>query len=92
MDGIAGDVAQQFGMILLYNESLDLLEVVKITNSAVKYENNWGPKNTNLFGAHESDIVEDSRSNSLILKAANGNIELMEAMLVLNNLNFNSQV
>ena len=49
----------------------------------------WGGKDhTNLIGAHESDEFENSRSDSLMLKAANGNIEMMEAMLVLNNIKF----
>ena len=41
-----------------------------------------------LIGAHEIDDYENARSNSMMLKAAKGNIEMMEAMLVLNNLNF----
>lgn len=92
IEGEIGDAALQFGMILLQNKTSGLLEVVKISNSHLKYQNNWGPKNTNLTGAHESDINEDSRSNSLMMKAVNGNIELIEAMLVLNNLNFGGQL
>jgi hypothetical protein len=75
----------------MYNESLDLMEVVKISNSNLKYQNTFG-KNKNLIGAHEDDINEDSRSDSLMLKAVNGNIELIEAMLVLDNLTFNKDI
>ena len=50
-------------MILLYNETADLMEVVKISNSNLKYQNTFG-KNKNLIGAHESDMGEDSRSDS----------------------------
>ena len=88
---IDDEAAQQFGMIILQNSD-DLIEVVKISNNNLKYENSWGPNNKNLIGAHESDITEDSRSDSLMLKAANGNIELIEAMLVLNNIGFSKNV
>lgn len=84
--------AQQFGLLLLYNKTLDILEPVKISMSNAKYMNSFGSNNQNLFGAHEVDINENSRSNTLILKAANGNVELMESMLILNNLNFNKTV
>ena len=91
MDGEHAEAAQQFGMILLYNETADLMEVVKISNSNLRYQNTFG-KNKNLIGAHESDMGEDSRSDSLMLKAVNGNIEMMEAMLVLNNITFSKPV
>jgi hypothetical protein len=89
LDNDVADAAMQFGMLLFYNEELDVIEVVKISNKDLKYLNNWGDSRTNLTGAHDVDISENSRSDSLMLKAANGNIELMEAMLVLNSINFN---
>lgn len=92
LDGDAADIAQQFGMILFHNRHSDLIEVVKISLSNLKYENNWGPNRSNLSGAHEVDITENSRSNSLMLKAVNGNIEMMEAMFVLNNIQFNKGI
>ena len=79
-------------MILFHNRHSDLIEVVKISLSNLKYENNWGPNRSNLSGAHEVDITENSRSNSLMLKAVNGNIEMMEAMFVLNNIQFNKGI
>lgn len=91
-DNPAAEAAQQFGMILFHNKELNVLEVVKISNRNLKYLNNWGNNRTNLTGAHEIDLKEDSKSGSLMLKAANGNIELMEAMLVLNNLNIEGQI
>ena len=39
-----------------------------------------------LTGAFESDIISQNKPNSLMMESVNGNIELMEAMLVLNNL------
>lgn len=92
MPGEASEAAQQFGMIILHNKESGLIEVVKISNTNLKYQNNWGPNNKNLIGAHEIDTTEDSRSDSLMLKAVNGNIEMIEAMLVLNNLTFNKGI
>jgi hypothetical protein len=37
-------------------------------------------------------LGENSKSDSLIIKATNGNIELMEAMAVLNNIQFNKSI
>ena len=91
-DSVASDAALQYGMILLYNKELDLMDVVKISGQSLKYIDNSELKDTNLSRAFESDNVEDSKSNTLILKAANGNIELMETMLVLNNLKFNKPI
>jgi hypothetical protein len=38
------------------------------------------------YGLGESDIVENSKSDSNMLEATNGNIRLMETMLVLNTI------
>lgn len=92
MNDDAADAASQFGMLLFHNEQLDVIEVVKISNKNLKYLNNWGDNRTNLTGAHDIDLSENSRSDSFMLKAANGNIELMEAMLVLNACNFNRPI
>jgi hypothetical protein len=40
------------------------------------------------YGLGESDIIENSKVNSKMLKATKGNIRLMETLLVLNNMNF----
>ena len=39
---------------------------------------------TNLTGRFEEDIIEDSNSNSLMLKGTYGNVELIETLLALN--------
>lgn len=91
MPGQASEAAQQFGMLLLHNKQSDLIEVIKISNANLKYQNSWG-NNKNLIGAHEVDATEDSRSDSLMLKAVNGNIEMIEAMLVLNNITSNKEL
>lgn len=86
------EAALQFGILIMHKKNSDLIELVKISSSNLKYVNNWGPNRTNLIGAHEVDTTEDSKSDSLMLKAANGNIELMETMFVLNNMKFNKSI
>lgn len=39
-----------------------------------------------LTGTYESDVVQKSKSNSLMVEATNGNVELMETMLIINQL------
>lgn len=92
MEGDYAEAAMQFGMILFRHKGTNVIETIKISNRDLKYVNSWGNNRVNLVGAHESDISENSRSNSLMVKAANGNIELMEAMLVLNSINFDKSV
>jgi hypothetical protein len=61
--------------------------MLKLTSSvvdkAIKFDNS---NRKNLTGKYEEDVVENSKSDSRMLKAYDGNIELMEAMLVLQNL------
>ena len=45
-----------------------------------------------LFAYRKADLNEDSKSDSLIMKAVTGNIELMEAMAVLNTMEFNKPI
>jgi hypothetical protein len=44
------------------------------------------------YGLGESDIVENSKPDSGMLEASNGNIRLIETMLVLNNMDFSDDV
>ncbi len=92
LENDAAEAASKFGVILFYNQETDIIEVIKIASGDLRAVNSWGRNRTNLTGAHELDLAEDSKSDSLALKAANGNIELMEAMLVLNNIQFNRTV
>ena len=92
MDGQAQNVAEKFGMILMYNRANNLMEIVKVSSADLQYQHSWGQGRQNIIGAKEADLGENSKSDSLIIKATNGNIELMEAMAVLNNLNFNADV
>lgn len=92
MEGHAQDIAEQFGMIFLYNKANDLVEVVKISSADLSFQHSWGKGRQNIIGAKEADLGENSKSDSLIIKATNGNIELMEAMAVLNNIQFNKSI
>lgn len=101
VDGTAGEVMEQFGMIMIRNRVDNVYDVIKISNQNLKYKHHWERrksgedvllgKRDNLTGALEPDISEDSKSESLMLKATTGNLELMEAMLVLNQLNFGGE-
>ena len=84
--------AESFGMLLLQNKYTGLVTVLKLTNSRdVLYEHKFqNPGRKNLTGKYEEDVVENSKSDSRMLKAVQGNVELMEAMLVLQNLKFAS--
>lgn len=93
MDDGAGRAARQFGVILFYNQGLDLMQAIRISaNPGLREMHSFGQNRNNLVGAHETDTIENSKSSSLILKAAQGNIELMETMLILNSLTFNDDV
>jgi hypothetical protein len=78
------DGAESFGMLLLQNKHTGLVTVVKLTSSEVdkdvKFEQS-GRKN--LTAKYEEDVIENSKSDSRMLKAVEGNVELMEAMIVL---------
>lgn len=78
--------AEYLGVILLRNKLTNQIDVVKITTSIVKYNRMFGKGRQGLTGAFEPDMVQATKSKSLMLESVNGNIELMEAMLVLNNM------
>lgn len=80
--------AENLGVIIVRNKiNNQLINVIKMSNSYLGYNRHIGGKDKNtLVGAFASDISEKSNSNSLMLNAYNGNIELIEAMQVLNNI------
>lgn len=84
--------AESFGMILLQNKHTELVTVVKLTNARdLTYQHKFDKTGRkNLTAKYEEDVVENSKSDSRMLKAAQGNIELMEAMLVLQNTQLDS--
>lgn len=79
--------AESFGMLLLQNVNTGLVTVLKLTNSQdLTYQHKFeGKGRKNLTGKYEEDVVENSKSDSRMLKALQGNVELMEAMIVLQN-------
>lgn len=78
---------ENFGMLLLQNRYTGLVTVLKLTNNDnLKYQYHFGNENRkNLTGKYEEDVVENSKDDSRMLQAKQGNVELMEAMLVLQN-------
>ena len=82
--------AESFGILLLQNKYTGLVTVLKLTNSQnLTYQLEFeGNNRKNLTAKYEEDVVENSKSDSRMLQARQGNVELMEAMLVLQNLKF----
>lgn len=78
--------AEYLGCILLRNKFTNQIDVVKISTSMLKRSRELIKGRHGLTGAFESDIISQNKPNSLMMESVNGNIELMEAMLVLNNL------
>lgn len=73
-----------FGIVLLRNTLTNSFEIVKISNNNLRAQLNNGKTRENLIGKFEEDITEDSKSDSYMLKAKFGNIDLMETMIALN--------
>lgn len=66
---------------------------ISTSNLTSDYRRNFGKKNTKIFqerrgitGTYESDVVQKSKSNTLIAEAVQGNVELMETMLLINQM------
>lgn len=96
MKGNAGNTASQFGIIILRNKlnqrQIDFLKVstardLKNQHYYMDDNNNKDRNRSNLTYAFETDIVEKSKGESSgMLKAADGNIEMMETMFAINEL------
>lgn len=78
--------AEHLGVLLLRNKLTSQIDVIKVTTSKLKYRRSFGKGRDGLTGAFEPDMVQKTKSKSLMLQSVNGNIELMETMLVLNNI------
>lgn len=77
------ETLESLGMLVMRNTITQQLEVIKVSNKPVHTETKINNRE-NITGVFEPDIVEDNNDRSLILKSNWGNIELMEAMLALN--------
>lgn len=93
LEGDAYDSAEEFGLIFVQNKHTRHVEVITTSLNYLPYNPSKNPKMKNLtYGLGESDIVENSKPNSDMLEATNGNIRLMETLLVLNNMEFSDDV
>lgn len=79
-----------FGIIALKNTDNKQVDLIRISTNSLKtnhteFKNNKGYyKGIGLTGKWLSDADENSKADSLMLEAVNGNIELMELMCLLN--------
>lgn len=90
------ELTEAYGIIILetkegiYPRQVDFIRVSTndLYQNYRKYLDKGDPiKNRKgLTGTFEADIVQKSKSNSLMAEAINGNIELMETMLIINQL------
>lgn len=93
LEGEGYDSAEEFGMIFIQNNYTKHVEIIKTSLNYLNYNPSKNPQMKNLtYGLNEADIVENSKPESNILEGTNGNIHLMEAMLVLNNMTFNDDI
>ena len=79
------DQLEELGIILMKNKFTKQIDVVKVTTDDI-FRPHYMNGRKNITGRFESDIIENNKTNSLILESIQGNIELMEAMFALNTL------
>lgn len=93
LEGEGFDSAEEFGIIFLQNIHTKHVEILTTSINLLHHDQSKNSKMKNLtYGLGESDIIENSKPNSKMLKATKGNIRLMETLLVLNNMNFSSDI
>lgn len=93
LEGDAYDAAQEFGIIFVQNKHTRHVEVITTSLNNINYNPSKVSNMKNLtYGLGESDIVENSKADSNMLEATNGNIRLMETMLVLNSMQFSDDI
>lgn len=84
---LENDISTQFGIIILQNQITGQLDFLKISSFAPNVQKHFGGKDRyGLSGAFEADLVQQSKSNSKMLQAYQGNVDLIETMLVINNI------
>lgn len=87
-------VLDQYGIIMLRNTITNQVDFIRISTNMldINYRTIFLDKKDpeysrmSLSGHFEEDVVEQQDSNSLMITAAQGNIELMEIMAVINQL------
>ena len=80
------------GMLFLRNIHNGNYTVLKFTGAQLDRLINFGKGRTNMNGKFASDIEEDSKSDSFMLKAYVGNIEAVEAMIAMQNMDFKQDI
>lgn len=78
--------AESLGVLLLRNKLTNQIDILKISTANLLYQHQFVKGREGLTGAFESDLSQATKTNSLIARSITGNIELIEAMLVLNNM------
>lgn len=93
LEGEGYDSAEEYGLIFVQNKHTRHIEIITTSLNYLNYNPSKDPKMKNLtYGLGESDLVENSKPYSEMLEATNGNIRLIETMLVLNNMQFNGDI
>ena len=82
---------EQYGILMLSNKDTKQKDIIRISTNALDYNSRQSldTKDPNrnrlsLLSAFEEDVIEASKSGSLMLEGVNGNVELMEIMAILN--------
>lgn len=92
---VDNELLESYGVITVKTKNapnqIDFIRV-STNNLTVDYRKNADKKaklfeeRRGLTGTYESDIVQKSKSNTLIAEAVQGNVELMETMLLINQM------
>lgn len=79
-------VLDSYGMIAVENLHTHQLDIIKMSGRKLNHISKKVNGSVNLTRAFENDLEEQRKQDSLMLKAYQGNIELMEIMAVMNEL------
>lgn len=85
----AAQAARCLGIVLLQNKLDSTITVLKLTGAILDFQHEFIPGRTNMNGKFAPDIEEESKGNTLMLKAINANIEATEALVALQNMESN---
>lgn len=83
---------ENFGIITLVSESTKQIDFIRVSTSNLLADYVFNDKKktfrkgTSLVGAYEEDVVQMAKSGSLMLEARQGNVELMETLLLINQM------
>lgn len=96
VDGVNTELLESFGLIALKTKEgfgPKQIDFIRVSTNDLTYNyrknlNKDDPKRSRigLTGTWDDDIVEKSKSNSLMVEAVDGNIEMIETMLLINQM------